>query len=346
VVAPAQRADQAAGSPSPFTRHDGKQLRKNLAAGLVQRSRLLNTALDWLADRVVLFRHGDLIFVTFGLFAALGAYSTFAWMGVILIGQGVSLAAFASLALIASTLVVFGAWLLALLLDYRLLLERPREALRRPVFVSWGGLLMVPLLFAVFSWRSGVAMLALVDAFALGMPIGHALGRLGCLSYGCCYGQPTRGRLAITYRNPLAKAVRVGDLQHVRLHPAPLYEAVLDLGILLAVNVAALAGAPLGVPSAVALLCYGLGRFAIEFLKDNVVRSVVGRYSVNHLMSLAMAGLGVLLLPSIVLAPEAAPAIAWGAAFDSLPRLLPALLPAALVIFLGFSVHWRSVGSW
>jgi hypothetical protein len=67
---------------------------------------------------------------------------------------------------------------------------------------------------------------------------------------------------------------------------------------------------------------------------------------VNHLMSLAMAGLGVLLLPSIVLAPEAAPAIAWGAALDSLPRLLPALLPAALVIFLGFSVHWRSVGSW
>jgi len=346
VVAPAQRADRAAGSLSPFTRHDGKQLRKNLAAGLVQRSGLLNAALDWLADQVVLFRHGDLIFVTFGLFAAFGAFSTFAWMGVILIGEGVSIATYASLALVSSTLVVFGAWLLALLLDYRLLLERPREALRRPVFVSWGGLLMVPLLFAVFSWRSGVAMLALVDAFALAMPIGHALGRLGCLSYGCCYGRPTRGRLAITYRNPLAKAVRLGGHRHVRLHPAPLYETVLDLGILLVVNAAALAGAPLGVPSAAALLCYGLGRFAIEFLKDNGGRSLLGRYSVNHLMSLAMAGLGVLLLPSIVLAPEAAPAIAWGAAFDSLPRLLPALLPAALVIFLGFSVHRRSVGSW
>jgi phosphatidylglycerol:prolipoprotein diacylglycerol transferase len=306
----------------------------------------VSAALDWLADQVVLFRYGDLVFVTFGLFAALGAFLTLAWMGLILIGQGVSLRAFASLALVACTLVVSGSWLLAQLLDFRLLLEKPREALRRPVFVSWGGLLMMPLLFGIFSWYSGVALLALVDAFALAMPIGHALGRLGCLSYGCCYGRPTRQRLAITYRNPLAKAVRVGGHQHERLHPTALYEAILDLGILVAVSAAFFLGMPLGVPSALALLAYGLGRFTIEFLKDNGGRILSRRYSVNHLLSLVMAGLGLLLLPSIFLAPQAAPAVTWAPALDALPRLLTALVPSALVIFVGFGMHRRKVGTW
>jgi phosphatidylglycerol:prolipoprotein diacylglycerol transferase len=185
-----------------------------------------------------------------------------------------------------------------------------------------------------------------VDAFALAMPVGHALGRLGCLSYGCCYGRPTGRRLAITYRNPLAKAVRVGGHQHVRLHPTALYEAILDLGILVAVSAAFFLGMPLGVPSALALMAYGLGRFAIEFLKDNGGRILSGRYSVNHLLSLAMASLGLLLLPSILLTPQAAPVIAWAPAFDALPRLLPALVLSAMVIFAGFAVHRRRVGNW
>jgi len=306
----------------------------------------VSAALDWLADQVVLFRYGDLVFVTFGLFAALGAYLTLGWMGVILIGQGVAVTTFAALALVASALVVFGSWLLAQLLDFRLLLEKPREALRRPVFASWGGLLMVPLVFGIFSWQSGIALLVLVDAFALSMPIGHAVGRLGCLSYGCCYGRPTRRRLAIIYRNPLAKAVRVGGHQHVRLHPTALYEAVLDLGILVAVSTTLFLGTPLGVPSALALLAYGLGRFGIEFLKDNGGRILRSRYSVNHLLSLSMAGLGVLLLPSILLAPQPAPVIAWATALDALPALLAALVPSAVVIFAGFAIHRRNVGSW
>jgi len=346
VAAPASRAGEEACIPTPFIGLEDRPVRAHRPTRLVRRSDSVSAALDWLADRVVLFRHGDLVFVTFGLFAALGAFLTLAWMGVILIGQGVALQAFVSLALVTCALVVFGSWLLAQLLDFRLLLENPREALRRPVFVSWGGLLIMPLVFSIFSWHAGITLLVLVDAFALAMPIGHALGRLGCLSYGCCYGRPTRRRLAITYRNPLAKAVRVGGHQHVRLHPAPFYEAVLDIGILVAVNAAVLLGAPLGVPAVVALLAYGFGRFGIEFLKDNGGRFILGRYSVNHLLSLAMAGLGVMLLPSILLAPQAAPVFTWAPALDALPRLLLALVPSAMVIFFGFAMHRRRVGSW
>jgi hypothetical protein len=38
--------------------------------------------------------------------------------------------------------------------------------------------------------------------------------------------------------------------------------------------------------------------------------------------------------------------IGWAPGLDALPRLLPALLPSAMVIFAGFAVHRRRVGSW
>jgi phosphatidylglycerol:prolipoprotein diacylglycerol transferase len=302
--------------------------------------------LDWLADRVVLFEVGDLLFVTFGLFASVGAFLTLTWMGVLLVGQGIAVEAFLAMALAASTLVVLGSWLLAQILDFRLVLRAPAQALRRPVFVSWGGLLVLPPLFFLFSWLSGNGVLVFVDAFALSMPIGHALGRLGCLSYGCCFGRPTRGPLAITYRSHMAKAVRVGELRNVRLHPTALYEAVLDLGILVVVTAAALLQAPVGLPSALALMLYGFGRFGIEFLKDNQGRMLRSGWSVNHLLSLAMAALGVLVLRSVLLGAEATPVVAWSPALDVVPTLLPALIPSAIVVFLGFSLHRRRVGSW
>ena len=211
---------------------------------------IASAALDWLADRVVLFRAGDLVFVTFGLFAALGTLFTLTGMGVILLGQGMDARTFLGLSLFGSATIVLASWLLGQLLDFRLVLENPREALRRPIFVSWGGVFGLPIVFGLFSWLSDFSLLLLLDALARTLPIGHALGRLGCLSYGCCFGRPTERRLAITYRNPHAKAVRVGDRHNVRLHPAALYEAVLDIGILVAVYAAVAVAAPVGVPAA------------------------------------------------------------------------------------------------
>jgi phosphatidylglycerol:prolipoprotein diacylglycerol transferase len=270
--------------------------RGTLRERLGRRAEALSALLDWFAERVILFHLGDLVFVTFGLFAAVGALAALVYTGVILIGQGLAAGIFLALGLVCCLAVVVGSWLAGQLFDYRLLLESPREALRRPVFVSWGGILLLPAVFFLFSQLTGVRTLVLMDAVARSIFLGHAVGRLGCLSYGCCFGRPTDRRLAITYRNPVAKAVRVAGLDGVRLHPAPLYEAVMDVGAFLVVNLAAAIDAPVGVPSALACLVYGLGRFVIEFVKDNHGRIIVGRFAVNHLICLAMVAAGALLL--------------------------------------------------
>jgi phosphatidylglycerol:prolipoprotein diacylglycerol transferase len=307
----------------------------------------LSATLDRLADRVVLFRYGDWVFVSFGLYGALGAFLTTALMGVILVGQGVAPTDFVTMALIGSAAVVAGSWLLGQILDYRLLLEAPWTALRRPVFVSWGGVLGFSLTLVIFAKLSGHGLVMLLDALACTIFLGHAVGRIGCLSYGCCFGRPTRCRLAIRYHDADAKAVRVGRLHGVPLHPAAFYEAVGDLALLVGINAVALHGAPLGVPTALGFLGYGSIRFGVEFLRDQDGREVVGPLSVNHLIALAVFGIG-LCLAALTLGGGlgAAPPIAWSASFTAAPWLGTAIMPVGLVVFLGFSLHRGGVGRW
>ena len=312
---------------------------------------ILRGALDSLGDCVVLFRCGNAVFVTFGLFAGLGALLSLTGMGGLLVAQGVPVSIFLLLAFVAGAAVVVGSWLAGQLFDYELLLRSPRKALRRPVFVSWGGLVGMLLAFAVFAPFTGLGLLAILDAAARSVPFGHALGRLGCLSYGCCFGRPTRFPVAITYRNPEAKAARVAGLQHVALHPAAFYEAVLDLGIGVAVNAASWLGVAPGVPIAFGFLLYGLGRFAIEFLRDDRERfaprplRLLPALSVNHLLCLAMAAVGVLAVP-VLSCWDAAPFVSWSAALAATPTVLPITAPGAMVVFVGFSLHRGHVGQW
>lgn len=306
-----------------------------------------SSALDWLGERVVLFRYGDWVFVSFGLFAAVGAWLTMGLMGFLLIGQGVAPGQFLRLALTSCAAILAGSWLFARLLGL-LTPAADRAAPRfQPVFVSWGGIFTLLFVLVLFGAFSGYGALLMLDAVARSAFLGHAIGRLGCLSYGCCFGRPTRSPLAITYRTPEAKAVRVGHRHGVPLHPAPLYEAVLDIALLVVVNAVALAGAPLGAPAALACVGYGCGRFAIEFLRHHDGRVLLGRFSLNQPIALAMALLGVGLAGIVLLgAPGAAPLFAFAAPLHAAPWLAAAFLPGALLVFVGFSLHRREVGRW
>jgi len=317
--------------------------RARVATRVLQRT---NGLLHRLAGPVVLFRAGELVFVRFGLFAALGAFVGTSGMALLLVAQGLAPGSFAALALAGGAAVVAGSWLLGQLLDWRLLLRRPAQALRRPVFVSWGGFFALLAVIAAFGDLNGLRALLVIDALARFGSLGHALGRIGCLSYGCCHGRPTAGPLAITYRDPDSKAVRVAGLRGVPVHPAPVYEVILDLGIFAAVNAAALLGAPVGVPAALLGLLYAVGRFGIEFLRDNRGRMLAGGLSLNHVICLALGVASGALLYAATSSALSAPATAWPLAWAAGPSLLPISLWTAALVFLGFSMHRGRVGAW
>lgn len=72
-------------------------------------------------------------------------------------------------------------------------------------------------------------MMAILAALATGYILGEGLGRLACLSFGCCYGKPLNQcgrilnlllrRIAIVFNGPAKKAVYEGGLAGVPLVP-------------------------------------------------------------------------------------------------------------------------------
>jgi prolipoprotein diacylglyceryltransferase len=304
----------------------------------------ISRGLDRLADRVVVARRGEWMLVSFGVYSGLGAFVAQALMGLVLVGQGFSPLLFVAMTWGGVLLIIFISWILVPVFDARL--RDPSQTLRRPVFVSWGGLLTLAVGLPALGWLSGFSALLLLDAVPRSGSLGQAIGRLGCLAYGCCFGRPTRGHLAITYRSPDAKAVREGGLQGVPLHPAGLYEAALLVCLFLGSNLAASHGVPIGTPLAAGSIFYGGSRFLVECFRDNEGRMVRGPLSANHLAALGFVLFGVLSLPIVLLYSPPTPAIDWARALAAAPWMIPALTVPSLVILLAFSLQRGRIGAW
>jgi phosphatidylglycerol:prolipoprotein diacylglycerol transferase len=89
--------------------------------------------------------------------------------------------------------------------------------------VFQGGLVLATLTAFFYVRRHRMPWLETFDAFAPGIAIGHAIGRMGCFAAGCCWGKPTDLPWAITFTNPDAHEL-TGVPLNVHLHPAQLYE--------------------------------------------------------------------------------------------------------------------------
>ncbi|HEX7118783.1 MAG TPA: prolipoprotein diacylglyceryl transferase family protein [Longimicrobiales bacterium] len=83
---------------------------------------------------------------------------------------------------------------------------------------------------------------ASTDALAVALPIGMAVGRIGCFLAGCCFGRPTGAAWGVRYgpgTEPFAAQLAAGLIgpaatATVAVHPVQLYEAGLDVLLALA----------------------------------------------------------------------------------------------------------------
>lgn len=91
--------------------------------------------------------------------------------------------------------------------------------------VFYGGLLGALVAAVFFVKVKKVPFLAFADAAAPGIAIGQAIGRIGCLAAGCCWGGQCSKPWAITFTDPKA-GQNVGVPLNVPLHPTQVYEAV------------------------------------------------------------------------------------------------------------------------
>jgi len=170
-----------------------------------------------------------------------------------------------------------GAKLLLLLLDWRFYTRNPRELLS--IFQSggvfYGGLLGGILVAWWYARRYKLPGWTTADVLAPGVVLGQAIGRLGCLAAGCCYGKPATVPWAITFTSVEASR-QVGTPLDVPLHPTQIYESaacLLILGVLLWL-------APRkrfhGQVVLTYVVLYSAARFVIEFFRGDTARGLWG----------------------------------------------------------------------
>src|SRR6478672_4410669 len=93
--------------------------------------------------------------------------------------------------------------------------------------VYQGGLILALITAAVYMRHAHLPPLLTSDVFAPGLAIGHAIGRLGCFSAGCCWGKPTNAWWGVTFNNPIAHELVGTPLGHA-LEPTQLFEAAVE----------------------------------------------------------------------------------------------------------------------
>jgi len=192
---------------------------------------------------------------------------------------------------------IVGAKILYIINDWSAYVAHPSEIFSISTLqaggVFSGGLIGALLAAAWYIRKHHLPALATCDAFAPGLALGHAIGRIGCFAAGCCYGKPTHAWWGVTFRNPVANAL-VGTPLNEALEPTQLFEAAVELAnfflLMWMLKRKKFDGQVFGAY----LILYGVARFFLEFLRGDPGRGSVfgGMMSGTQLISIGLVILG------------------------------------------------------
>jgi phosphatidylglycerol:prolipoprotein diacylglycerol transferase len=173
---------------------------------------------------------------------------------------------------------ILGAKILYILVDLNYYTSHPREIFSLSTVQAGGvfsGGLLAALVAAVWYIRKHrMPALATCDAFAPGLALGHAIGRVGCFAAGCCWGKPTHAFWGVTFRNPLAQ-YWVGTPLNVPLEPTQLFESAVELANFFLLTWLLYRKKFDGQVIGAYLFLYGFARYFLEFLRDDPGRGEV-----------------------------------------------------------------------
>ena len=196
---------------------------------------------------------------------------------------------------------ILGSKILYILVDLHTYMQHPGEIFSLATLqaggVFSGGLIGAFVVAWWFLRKHQMPALATCDAFAPGLAMGHAIGRLGCFAAGCCFGKPTDHFWGVTFTNPLAQQL-VGTPLNQALQPTQLIESGAEL-IIFGILTWMFArkkfdGQILGAY----LFLYGIARFLIEFLRGDPGRG--GPYFGGALSGTQLISIGLVLVGGVI----------------------------------------------
>lgn len=186
-----------------------------------------------------------------------------------------------------------GAKILYVFVNIKVFLESPIEILGSSGFVVYGGIAAGIIAGIFYCRRKNLSFLEHFDLLAPEVAIAQGFGRIGCHLAGCCYGKITDSKFAVIF--PPGSMAPAG----VPLIPVQLISAVGDFIITLILLLLSERKKGLfskkGSIAAVYIMLYSVGRFIVEFFRNDN-RGSIGILSTSQFLSLFFAAAAIIML--------------------------------------------------
>ena len=196
-----------------------------------------------------------------------------------------------------------GGKLLHMIVEFKTLLTDPMSVIGSSGFVVYGGIITGIATIVVYCRVKKLPLMPYMDLFATSVPLNQALGRVGCLLAGCCYGKETTSRCSLVFpENSMAPS-------GVHLIPTQPIMAIGNFLIFVILTVLYIRTLPgknesgrryiPGLATALYLMMYSIGRFFVEFLRDDE-RGAVGVLSTSQFIALFTFAGGAVILALVL----------------------------------------------
>jgi len=210
----------------------------------------------------ILFKFGPITLYSYGLFLALGFLAAITLSLRRASQSGIDPRRIQNLGLLSLLAGLVGARLTYVALDWDSFRSDPWEIIKlhHGGLVFYGGVASGLLAGMGYLRRCKLPVVKTLDLLVPALVLGHAIGRIGCFLNGCCRGKPTGTAFGVAF-----------PPEGIACHPTQLYEsAALFLLFFFLLTLQRRKIAP-GTMLLAYGLVYGIWRFGIEFLRDNLV---------------------------------------------------------------------------
>lgn len=200
----------------------------------------------------------------------------------------------------------------------------------------FGSVVAVVVVVALGAVLAGVDGWRLFTAFGVGAAFSQAIGRLRCLTNGCCHGGESEAWMGIRYTHPRSRVTRLTTLAGKPLHPTPLYSAIWMLFVGVVLLRLWWLGAPLPFIAGAYFILTGLGRFVEEHFRGEPQTAVIGGLRLYQWLAIVFVVAGAVLT---TLGTNTAPVP------QPLDRTtVPVILAAGLMGFAAYGVDFPRSG--
>ncbi len=247
-----------------------------------------------------LFSIGRFTVHGYGLMIGLGFMAAVLAGGYLAKRRGLSEPDFTNMAIFVLVIGFAGGKLLHIIVEFKTFLTDPMSVIGSEGFVVYGGIITGIATIYVYCRIKKLKFAEYIDIFAAVVPLNQALGRVGCLLAGCCYGRATHSAFSLVF--PDGCMAPPG----VHLIPTQPMMAAGDMIIFVVITVLYMRSCPCkdggdapvkyipGVATSLYLILYSVGRFGIEFLRDDP-RGSVGMLTTSQFIALFTLAAGIAL---------------------------------------------------